>query len=103
MTQVFPYAGREFTVNYGGDLIFKNIYSEDGKYVTAEFLAGAMAGAKMTVPFSWQALPAGDFLLWWQEDDKSTIVHCDNFDAKKTKTFYTKLDGSFFVLDGVIS
>jgi uncharacterized protein YigE (DUF2233 family) len=101
--EVFPYAGRDFTVNYGGEIIFRNSYSADGSTIEVEFLAGEMKGQIMSMPFSWQALPEGIFLIWWQEEDKSTIVHCDDFYHGKTKTFYTKTDGSFYVLDGVIS
>ena len=96
----FPYAGRSFVVTYSTSLIFRNTYSEDGTHVTAEFLAGNHPGQKMTMPFQWEALPGGDFLLSWQEEDKSTVVHCDNFEALTTRSYYTMMNGSFYVLSG---
>jgi hypothetical protein len=30
-------------------------------------------------------------------------VHCDNFEAKTTRSFYTMMNGSFFVMEGIIS
>lgn len=100
---LFPYAGRSFVVNYGAELVFRNTYSADGKFVTAEFMTGSMVGAKMTMPFQWQALQGDNYLLSWQEDDKSTVVHCDNFEAKTTQSFYTMMNGSFYVMSGAIS
>ncbi|WP_343665982.1 MoaF-related domain-containing protein [Paraburkholderia tropica] len=100
---LFPYAGRSFIVKYSEELVFRNTYSPDGKIVTAEFLAGEIAGTKMSMPFAWQALEGGNFLLSWQEVNKSTVVHCDNFEAKTTRSFYTMMNGSFFVMEGVIS
>jgi hypothetical protein len=100
---VFPFSGRSFVVNYGDGLVFRNSYSEDGATVTAEFLDGPQKGNTMTMPFKWTALAGGEYLLSWQEDDNSTVVHCDNFDAKITRSFYTMMDGSFYVMSGVIS
>jgi hypothetical protein len=102
-TDLFPYAGRSFVVNYGEDLVFRNTYADDGTTVTAEFLKGPQTGARMTVPFKWTALEGGFYLLSWQEEDKSTVVHCDNFEARTTRSFYTMMDGSFYVLSGTIS
>jgi len=102
-TNLFPYSGRSFVVNYGKGLVFRNTYADDGTTVTAEFLEGPQTGAKMTVPFQWTALEGGSYLLSWQEDDKSTVVHCDNFEAKTTRSFYTMMDGSFYVMSGTIS
>lgn len=93
-TDLFPYAGRSFVVNYGENLVFRNTYADDGTTVTAEFL---------TVPFKWTALQGGFYLLSWQEEDQSTVVHCDNFEARATRSFYTMMNGNFYVLSGTIS
>jgi hypothetical protein len=100
---LFPFAGRSFVVKYSDELVFRNTYSSDGTTITAEFLAGDMAGEKMSMPFLWQALEGDNFLLSWQEENKSTVVHCDNFKGKTTKSFYTMMDGSFFVMEGLIT
>jgi hypothetical protein len=97
---LFPYAGRSFVVEYSDELVFRNTYSLDGKLVTAEFMAGKMIGTQMTMPFQWKAVQGDNYLICWQEDDKSTVVHCDNFQAKTTQCFYTMMDGSFYVLSG---
>ncbi|MFZ6647761.1 MoaF-related domain-containing protein [Undibacterium sp. TJN25] len=102
-TNLFPYAGRSFVVNYGENLVFRNTYSADGKMVITDFLAGDMKGAQMTMPFQWRALEGGDFVLSWQEGDKSTVVHIDNFAAGTTQSFYTMMNGQFYRLTGTIS
>ncbi|MBS1095813.1 MoaF-related domain-containing protein [Gluconobacter wancherniae] len=102
-TDLFPYAGRSFVVNYGENLVFRNTYADDGTTVTAEFLTGPQTGTKMTVPFKWTALEGGFYLLSWQEEDQSTVVHCDNFEARASRSFYTMMNGNFYVLSGTIS
>ncbi|MCP1237778.1 hypothetical protein NKW55_14460 [Gluconobacter kondonii] len=102
-TDLFPYAGRSFVVNYGENLVFRNTYTDDGTTVTAEFLEGPKAGTRMTMPFKWIVLEGGNYLLSWQEEDKSTVVHCDNFEERTTRSFYTTMSGGFYVLSGTIS
>jgi hypothetical protein len=81
-------------------MVFRNTYSSDGRFVTAEFMAGKMASTQMTMPFQWKVVQGDNYLISWQEDDKSTVVHCDNFEAGTTQCFYTMIDGSFYVLSG---
>ncbi|WP_369790214.1 hypothetical protein [Rouxiella sp. WC2420] len=102
MTTTFPYAGKSFTLNLAESLQVINSYSEDGKTVYIEFLNGDLKGTKMDVPFKWKSLSDGNFLISWQEADKSTVVHCDNFEHKNSHAFYTMMDGSFFVMEGSI-
>lgn len=99
-TEEFPYAGRSFTVCYGEGLTFRNAYSPDGKSVTVEFLDGPMKGQISISAFNWVALAGGEYLLSWQEESKSTVVHCDNFAKGTTRSFYTVMDGSFYQLSG---
>src|SRR5690349_16038889 len=100
---LFPYAGRTFVVKYNDEMVFRNSYSSDGKLVTAEFVAGTSAGTQMTIPFQWKALQGGHFLISWQEDDSSTVVHCDNFEENTTRCYYTMMNGSFYVMSGFLS
>lgn len=99
----FPYAGQSFVAHYGPGLTFLNAYSDDGKAVSVEFLDGDMIGKTMTVPFAWSRVCEGTYLLSWQEDDKSTVVHCDSFEEGSSKSFYTVMDGNFYVLSGQLT
>lgn len=102
MSTIFPHAGKSFTLNLADSLQVINAYSQDGTHVYIEFLNGDQKGTKMDVPFQWKALSDGNFLISWQEADKSTVVHCDNFEQNKSHAFYTMMDGSFFVMEGSI-
>ncbi|AXW87927.1 hypothetical protein AU509_14890 [Lonsdalea britannica] len=100
--EIFPYAGSSFVITFNPQLVIKNTYSTEGDKVTAEFMTGDMAGTIMTIPFQWESLPDDYFLIAWQEEDKSTVVHCDNFVKKTSRAFYTMMDGSFYVMKGEI-
>jgi hypothetical protein len=54
------------------------------------------------VPYRWQALTGGNYLMSWQEEDRSTVVHCDNFEAKTSQAFYTTMSGDFYVMSGIM-
>lgn len=99
----FPYAGQSFIVNYGPGMSFLNAYSEDGTSVSVEFLDGDSAGKTATMPFTWSQVSDGTYLLAWQETDRSTVVHCDNFETGVSRSFYTVMDGSFYQLSGQLT
>ncbi|GAA5106884.1 hypothetical protein GCM10023211_07260 [Orbus sasakiae] len=98
----FPYAGKSFVIKMNNGLEVKNSYLKDGKQLEVEFLSGDLLGTKMVVTFTWKALPSDNYLISWQESDKSTVVHCDNFIQKKSLAYYTTMKGDFFVMEGVI-
>ncbi|NVN10487.1 MoaF-related domain-containing protein [Nguyenibacter vanlangensis] len=98
----FPHAGKKYTIRFENGLEVTNAYSADGRTISVEFLSGDLLGTKMTVPFRWTELAGGNFLLSWQEDDKSTVVHCDNFEQKICRAFYTMMSGDFYVMTGEI-
>lgn len=102
MNNKFPYAGRTFQLTLG-ELIVTNQYSNDGKNINIEFLSSDLKGLQMTVPFTWKYLSDGNYLISWQESDQSTVVHCDNFENKKSYAYYTTMKGDFYVLEGSIT
>ena len=99
----FPYAGQSFVVAYGPGLTFLNRYSDDGQCVTVEFLDGDQMGKTATIPFSWSRIGDDLYLLAWQEADRSTVVHCDDFANGVSRSFYTVMDGSFYHLAGTLT
>ena len=102
MNTLFPYAGKSFQLVLG-DLTVTNSYAADGLNISIEFLNGDLQGTTMTVPFKWKYLSDGNYLISWQESDKSTVVHCDNFENKQSHAFYTTMNGDFYVLEGSIT
>lgn len=101
MSNIFPYSGKKYRLTLG-ELIVTNEYSTDGKTVQIEFFSSDLKGTKMNVPYSWKELSDGNFLISWQEEDNSTVVHCDNFEKQKSHAFYTTMQGDFYVLEGKI-
>lgn len=99
---LFPQAGKAYKIRFSNDLEVVNSYAPDRNVIFVEFLSGDLTGFKMSVAFKWTALPGGNFLLSWQEEDKSTVVHCDNFEQKICRAFYTTMKGDFYVMTGEI-
>lgn len=99
---LFPHAGKSYKIRFSNGLEVKNSYAVDQNIIEVEFLSGDLAGTQMTVAFEWTALPGENFLISWQEEDKSTVVHCDNFEQKLCRAFYTTMKGDFYVMTGEI-
>lgn len=99
---LFPQAGKSYKIRFSNGLEVTNSYAVDKNIISIEFLSGDLTGTKMAVAFEWTALPGGNFLLSWQEADKSTVVHCDNFEQKICRAFYTTMKGDFYVMTGEI-
>ena len=71
--------------------------------MSVEFLDGDQIGKTATIPFSWSRIGDGLYLLAWQEADRSTVVHCDDFANGVSRSFYTVMDGSFYQLAGSLT
>jgi hypothetical protein len=100
---VFPHAGETFLVSYGEELAAINAYSEDGKTLRYEITEGPYKGAKAEVAFEWQAAGNDSFLISWQENDKSTVVHHDDFSGNTSNTFFTTPKLDFYRLQGTLT
>jgi hypothetical protein len=103
MSDRFPYAGQAFIIKMDNGLEVKNAYHPDGKTITIEFLNGDLLGTVMDVPFTWREVAGGFFMISWQESDKNTVVHCDNFEQQISYAYYTTMQGDFYVMEGKIS
>lgn len=100
---LFPKAGKTYKICFSNGLEVINSYAPDKNIIFVEFLTGELTGFKMDVAFEWTALAGENFLLSWQEADKSTVVHCDNFAEKICRAFYTTMKGDFYVMTGEIT
>lgn len=98
----FPHAGKAYKIRFSNGLEVTNTYAADQDLISVEFLSGDLLGTKMTIPFAWTEIEAGNFLLSWQEADQSTVVHCDNFEQQVCRAFYTTMKGEFYVMTGQI-
>lgn len=100
---LFPQAGKTYKIRFSNGLEVINSYAPNKNSIFVEFLSGDLTGFKMDVAFDWTSLPGGNFLLSWQEENKSTVVHCDNFEQKICRAFYTTMKGDFYVMTGEIT
>lgn len=102
MADKFPYAGQSFTIQMDNGLEVVNSYSSDGATIEVAFLSGDLKGTVMTVPYTWKPLAGDNYLISWQESDKNTVVHCDNFEQHLSYAYYTTMSGDFYVMEGKV-
>lgn len=95
-----PFSGRTFLVSYGDNLTALNIYASDCRTMRYEVTDGPFKGATAEVVY--EALQVGDdtYVLSWQEADKGTVVHLDDFAAGTSRAFYTTATHEFVRMVG---
>jgi len=98
-TQRPPFAGRTFEVRYDG-LTALNAYDEDGLHMRYEITEGAYAGAKGEVAYTWRHVAGETYAISWQEADRATVVHLDDFAAGTSRAFFTAASLDFHRLEG---
>ncbi|HDR9028176.1 TPA: adenylate cyclase [Burkholderia vietnamiensis] len=94
-----PFAGKTFEVRYDG-LTALNAYDEDGRHMRYAITDGPYAGATGEVEYTWQPVAADTYAIAWQEADRATVVHIDDFAAGTSRTFFTAASLDFHRLDG---
>ncbi|WP_221410481.1 hypothetical protein [Apibacter sp. HY039] len=98
----FPYSGQIFLLTMDNGLKVTNNYLADGINLEVEFISGELKGVKMQMPYTWKEISKNCFLISWQENDKSTVVHYDDFNQNKSHAFYTTMKGEFYKMEGII-
>ena len=94
-----PFAGKTFEVRYDG-LTALNAYDADGRHMRYAITEGPYAGAAGEVEYTWQPVAADTCAIAWQEADRATVVHIDDFAAGTSRTFFTAASLDFHRLDG---
>ena len=80
-----------------------NVYSDDGCTMRYEVTEGPYAGSSAEVQYAAVELSPGLFALSWQEADRGTVVHVDDFRAGTSRTFYTTADLNFMRMEGSLA
>ena len=99
-SEVLPFAGKKFVVSYGDDLTALNVYADDGKTMRYEVTDGPFKGATAEVVYEALDVGNGVYILSWQEADKGTVVHMDDFVAGTSRAFYTTATHDFVRMAG---
>ncbi|MBN3820111.1 adenylate cyclase [Paraburkholderia sp. Se-20369] len=94
-----PFAGKTFEVRYAG-LAATNAYADDGIHMRYEITEGAFAGATGEVAYTWQHVGGSIYAISWQEADRATVVHIDDFAAGTSRSFFTAPSLDFYRLEG---
>lgn len=68
---------------------------ESAQRMHYKVLTGPRAGVEATVPIDIKLIRPGVFLVSWQEDDQTTVVHVEDFDAGVFHTHVTMPDNTF--------
>ena len=97
------FVGHTFRIQYGPAMTVLNTYAEDGRTMRYEVTEGEHAGATAEVQYTAVELAPGLFALSWQEADKGTVVHIDNFAAGTSRTFYTTAELGFLRMEGSLT
>ncbi|SEI97363.1 MULTISPECIES: adenylate cyclase [unclassified Variovorax] len=97
-----PFVGRTFEVHYGDTMTALNIYAADGQTMRYRVTAGPFTGATAEVRYQAEPLGAGLYALSWQEADKGTVVHVDNFDVGHSCSYYTTAALEFVCMAGTL-
>lgn len=98
-TQRPPFAGKTFEVRYDG-LTAVNAYADDGIHMRYEITEGAFTGATAEVAYTWQHVAGETYAISWQEADRATVVHIDDFAAGTSRSFFTTPSLDFYRLEG---
>lgn len=98
-----PFVGRTFRIDYDEAMTVLNIYAEDGRTMRYEVLTGAFAGASAEVQYEAVEIDLGLYALSWQEADKGTVVHVDDFSGGTSRSFYTTAAHDFVRMAGTLT
>jgi hypothetical protein len=98
-TQRPPFAGKIFEVRYDG-LTATNAYADDGQTMRYEITEGEFTGATGEIAYTWREIAPHVFAISWQESDRATVVHIDDFAGGTSQSFFTAASLDFFRLSG---
>jgi len=96
-----PFAGNTYEVTYG-ELVAINAYAADTCKLRYEITAGPLKGNSAEVEYQWRSIDGETFVISWQENDKATVVHLDNFSREASEAFFTTSDLQFFRMQGKV-
>jgi hypothetical protein len=96
------FVGRTYEVRYGETMTALNIYAPDGQTMRYEVTAGPFKGATAEVRYQAEEIGPGLYALSWQEADKGTVVHVDDFAAGHSRSYYTTAGHAFVRMAGAL-
>lgn len=97
-----PFVGKTFKINYGMFTAI-NSYDDDGIHMSFQITEGSLAGLTGTISYKWEHVADDIYVISWQEDDRSTVVHVEDFTNGTSRSFFTTQSLDFYRVQGSIS
>lgn len=94
-TDVFPATGHVYRVDFGSGNAFDIDFTSDHS-MTFTKRQPPSRGQVETIRFDHRRIREGLYLVRWQEADRTTVVHLEDFARERVYTHITRPDGSFF-------
>ncbi len=93
------FVGHKYTVAYkdGPSLLLD---FKSATFMEGTFLAGPSKGQKLAITFKTTEISPKVYMLTWQETDKTTVVHVDDFNKMQSLSNVTLPDGTFLNMAG---
>lgn len=91
----FPAVGHTYRVDFGAGNAFDIAFGSDHE-MTFTKLQTPNQGVKETIQFKHRKIRDGVYLVYWQEADKSTVVHLEDFAEGIIYTNITSPSGGFY-------
>ncbi len=97
-TTPFPAVGHVYEAHFGSWV--HHLHFESETVMTLTNAEGPFAGTSETVQIAVTPIRPGVFLICWQEADKTTVVHVEDFENGIVHTNITKPRGGFIHRSG---
>ncbi len=102
MSDTFPGIGHRYLVDFGSWRTQLNFNSQNSLTYTGVREDGSLGGSE-TVSIAISPIRDSLFLVTWQESDKTTVVHLEDYRDLKITTHITSPDGTFRIFTGSMS
>ena len=94
----FPAVGHVYEANFGSWV--HQLHFESETLMTLVTAEGPVTGTAETVQIAVTPIRPGIFLVCWQEADKTTVVHVEDFEKGIVHTNITARNGAFIRRSG---
>lgn len=93
------FLNKTYTLNYGS-FIVEDTFTD--KSITFNIISNSSGPHKGTVPYQYEALGDGKYILSWEEQDGSTVVHFDDFKNNLSRSYWTTPQNKLIRMKGTI-
>lgn len=94
-------AGQKVEVDFG-DIAYQ-LYFETDTSMTYKVVKGSDQGITETVNYRKVVIRPNIYFIYWQERDKTTVTHYEDFEKQIVHSNITLMDGTFMNLKGTLS